>query len=184
MNAPNSTRLLRCTSALSGLMVFMVLCYGASPATAAEHRLGLGAHFWKTVDEIADDGGFSDIEEDGYALVASYRYEPGGFLFFQVDVDYYQDGFGGSSDSAISPRVLVGAGGNFYVAVGIGTTFADGFENSMSDPFYVGRVGFELDLLPGVSLDLNANYEADAFAEVDNFETDATTFGAVLRFSL
>lgn len=183
MNAPGSSWLRFRTSALGGVLLFMVCVLAASPAAAAEHRLGLGAHFWKTVDEIADDG-FGDIEEDGYAFVLSYRYEPGGFLFFQVDVDYFKDGFGGATDPAFAPMAMIGAGGTFYVAVGIGVTVADEFDGSVSDPFYVGRVGFELDLLPGVSVDIHANYQADAFSEVDNFQTDATTLGAVLRFSM
>ncbi len=151
------------------------------PPPAGEHGLGLGAHFWKTVDEIADDGSFGDLEEDGYAFVLSYRYEPGGLVFFQADVDYYADGYGGSTDTAYTPMAFVGVGRNWYVAAGIGVTITDDFT---SDSFYVGRVGWNLDLLPGIGIDLNATYEIDAWQEVDQLRSDATTLGAVLRFTL
>jgi hypothetical protein len=187
MNAPicgkSSAAVKPVISSLLGIMLFLVLVVAPSPAAAAEHRLGVGAHFWKTVDDIADDG-FGDIEDEGYALVLSYRYEPGGFLFFQFDVDYYQDGFGGTTENAFSPMVMIGAGGTFYVAAGIGVTVADQFDGSVSDPFYVGRVGIEIDLLPGISIDIHANYQASAFAELENVETDATTLGALVRFSM
>lgn len=153
---------------------------GAAPAEAGEHRLGVGAHFWKTVDDIVDDASIGDIEDDGYAFVLSYRYVPGGLVFFQVDVDYYADGYGGSTETAYTPMGFVGVGRDWYVAAGIGVTITDDFT---SDHFYVGRIGWDLDLLPGISLDMYASYEIDAFKEIDQLRSDATTLGAVVRFT-
>ncbi|MEL7061259.1 MAG: hypothetical protein AAGN46_14650 [Acidobacteriota bacterium] len=156
-------------------------------AFAAEHRLGIGARFFKTVDDIGDDlfdDGFDGIEEDGFSYILNYRLEPGGLIHFEGELQYFPDGFGGSTDSALSPAVLVGIGGTFYGAAGVGVTFSDDFEDDVSEPFWIGRVGWELDLLPGISLDINANYIADAFDELDDASTDAITLGALVRFSL
>lgn len=151
-------------------------------AHAGEHRLGVGAHFWKTVDDLADDG-FSDIEDEGYAWVFSYQYLPGGLLRFEVDVEYYDEGFGGSADAAFSPIGFVLIGGDtLYAGVGLGVTFSDGLEDDVSDPFYAARIGLDFALLPGLSVDVNANYRANAFSDLDEADTDAVTLGAVLRF--
>lgn len=166
------------------LFLFMsILC--ALPAGAGEHRFGLGAHFFKTVDDIADDG-FSDIEDDGYAFVVSYRYEPGGFIFFQLEADYYKDGYGGATESALAPAVFVGVGRDIYVAIGLAATYSDDFDGSFSDPYYIGRIGYDLDLLPGISLDINVNYQAGSFSEIEDFDldTDTLTLGASIRFTL
>lgn len=159
-----------------------------APAEAGEHSLGLGAHFWKTVDAIADDGDFSGIEDDGYAFVASYRYKPGGLVFFQIDLDYYPDGYGGFQGNSYTPMVFLGVGRTWYAAAGFGITHTDkvlhiGNEEFSADPHYLGRIGWNLDLLPGVGLDLNASYAIDAWNAVDQLRSDATTLGAMIRFT-
>lgn len=160
-----------------------------APAEAGEHSLGLGVHFWKTVDEIADDGDFSGIEDDGSAFVASYRYKPGGLIFFQIDFDYYPDGYGGYSGNTYTPMVFVGVGRTWYVAAGIAYTHTDKVlhigdeEFSSGDSYFLGRIGWNLELLPRVALDLNASYEIDAWNAVDQLSSDATTLGAVVRFT-
>lgn len=154
----------------------------ASPAVAADHRLGLGAHFWKTVEDLADDG-FGDIEDEGYSYVVSYQYVPQGIFTLELDLEYSEDGFGGFQEETISPIGMVLVGGDLYAGVGIGVTTDSGFGDA-SDPFYLARIGWELTLLPGFHVDLNANYRAGAFDELENAETDAITLGAVLRFDL
>jgi len=179
----------RCGASKSFLPA-MVLCaiLTAAPAKAGEHSLGIGAHFWKTVDEIADDGGFSGIEDEGYAVVASYRYKPGGLLFFQVDLGYYPDGTSGLIDAAYTPMVFLGVGRSWYAAAGVGITHTEkilhiGDDDFSSDPYFLGRIGWNLDLVPGVAIDLNASYAIDAWNEADQLRSDATTLGAMIRFT-
>ncbi|MCG8459233.1 MAG: porin family protein [Holophagales bacterium] len=165
------------------ILISICLAAGlASPLAASEHSLAVGAHFWKTLDDLADDG-FDGIEDDGYALVVAYRYEPQGIFFLQIDAEYYPDGYGGSTDSALSPIAYLGVGGNWYAAVGVGVTYSSDFEDDVSDPFYAARIGWELDLLPGISVDIHANYRAGAFDELENADTDAITLGAMVRFT-
>ena len=153
-------------------------------ASAGEHRLGFGYHYWKTLDDI-DVANLSEIDDEGYSTVLSYQYLPGGLFRFEGDLEYFPDGYGGSIEKAYSPQFFVLFGRNFYAGVGVGVTRSDGFAdgNEWSDPWYAGRLGVELLLLPRVHLDINANYRADAFKELEISDTDAYTFGASLRIA-
>lgn len=171
------------------LLLILLGCWTLTPgeAEAAEHRFGLGVQFFKTIDDIADDFGddsFADIEDDGYALVASYQRIPRGLFRLEIDVEYYESGFGGSGEEAITPLAFVLLGRSLYIGVGVGVTFASDLDDDVSDPFYAARLGYELDILPGLSLDINANYRSGAFSDLDEFDTDAATLGAIVRFKL
>lgn len=159
-----------------------------TPAEAAENRWGIGAHFWKTVDDLAGDVGddsFANIEDDGFAFVLSYQRVPRGLFRFELDLEVYGEGFGGSEDTAISPIAFILFGGEgLYAGAGVGLTFSDGFIDNVSDPYFVGRIGWDFALLPALSLDVNANYRSGAFSDLGTFDTDAVTLGAILRFSL
>lgn len=155
----------------------------AGSAEAGQHRLGFGFHYWKTIDELSDQGIDQDIEEDGLSQVFSYQYLPGGFIKFEADVEYFKDGFGGATDSAWSPQVYVLFGGFVYAGVGVGITNSSSFESDWSDPYYAARAGLDLLLLPKIHLDINANYRFDAWSELENVDTETLTLGAIARFS-
>ena len=158
----------------------ILLCSGV--AQAAEHRVGLGVHYWQTVDDLIAG---EDLEDDGVSFLLSYQYVPKRGLFrFEFDLEYFSDGFGGSADSAISPVVYVVVGKPFYVAGGLGVTFSSGLEDDPSDPFFTGRVGYLFDLLPGLALDVNANYRTNAFEQLGDFDVDTFTLGAIVRLKL
>ena len=160
---------------------------GLAHPAAAESRLGLGVHFWRTVDRLADDIGddnVANIEDDGYGFVLSYQRIPRGIFRWELDLEIYADGYGGSDETAVSPIAFLLVGHGLYAGVGIGTTFSDGLSDNVSDPFYAARLGWELDLLPSLSLDINANYRAGAFNELDDFDSDAITLGAMIRFGI
>jgi hypothetical protein len=168
----------------------VALAVGAAPA-AAEHRLGFGFHYWKTIDELVDDGSdaFDEIEDDGLSQVFSYQYVPGGLIKFEVDLEYFDKGFGGATGASWSPQVWVLAGSSIYGGVGVGVTygknegFADWDEAEFSDPYYAARAGFDLLLLPRLHLDIGANYRFDAWSELEDADTDTLTLGAVARFA-
>lgn len=175
-----TSRWTRCVLAAAlGLSILAL----AAPASAAEHRLGGGVHYWQTVDDLEDEG-FDEIEEDGRSFVLSYQYVPAGLVKLQLDAEYFEEGFGGATEEALSPQLYLVLGNKLYAAVGVGLTYSDEFEDSWSDPFYAARVGLDLLLLPRTHLDINANYRADAFSELEEADTDAITLGAVLRFRL
>lgn len=156
---------------------------GARPATAAEHLLGGGVHYWQTVDDLADDG-FETIDDEGESFVLSYQYVPAGLFKLQIDAEYFEKGFGGAAEEAIAPQVYLLIGNRLYAGVGVGMTYSDEFEDSWSDPFYAARLGLDFAILPRTHLDLNANYRSNAFSQLDEADTDTVTLGAVLRFRL
>ncbi len=161
----------------------LALLGGASPAAAGEHRIGFGFHYWKTIDELEDQGFDQDIEEDGLSQIVSYQYLPGGLIRFEIDVEYFDKGFGGAVDSAFSPQAYVLFGSAFYAGVGFGITNSSSFEDDWSDPYYAARAGIDLLLLPKIHLDINANYRFDAWSELEEVETEILTLGAIVRFS-
>lgn len=165
------------------LAAVLVLGLFAAPAAwAGEHKIGVGVHYWRALDDLEDDG--FDIDEDGLAGLLSYQYLPGGLLRFEIDIEYFPDGFAGAQDEAFGPIVFLLVGGSLYGGVGVGITYSDELEGDFSDPYYAARVGFNLSILPGLDLDINANYRADAFNDLDEASSDAITLGAMLRFSI
>jgi hypothetical protein len=168
---------------LSILAPFAFLALAALPAQAGENTLGAGIHYWRTVDELRDDG-VGDIDSKGTSGVLSYQHFPGGLLGWEIDLEYFDKGFSGSTDEAYAPQIYLVLGHHFYAAAGVGVTYSSGLEKSPSDPFYAGRVGISLLLLPSLSLDVNANYRANTFKGLGDAASDTVTLGALLRVTL
>jgi len=158
-----------------------IVLTAAPAASAAEHRIGGGIHYWRTLDDLEDEG-FDELEEDGTAYVLSYQFLPAGIFRFELGVEYFPKEFGGANEEVFSPQAFVLIGHGLYAGVGVGVLTSGGFEgDEFSDPFYALRGGFELTLIPRVHLDLNANYRADAWNELENVEIETVTLGAQLR---
>lgn len=170
----------RTLSLLAALLLTLAL---APAAGAGEHRLGFGFHYWRTLDEI--EGSLGDgIEDDGLSQLVSYQYLPGPFVKLEATVEYFPDGFGGATSSAYAPQVFLIVGRGLYAGIGVGITRSSSFEDDWSDPFYGARVGYELPILPRLDLDLNANYRFDSWSELEEYDSEVLTFGAVLRVTL
>jgi hypothetical protein len=151
-------------------------------AFAAKHELGLGLRYWTALSDLDDEGLPEDLEDDGLAWVGSYLFDVEGPLKFALELEYAREGFGGSTSSAWTPQALVLVGGTFYGGVGIAITESSSLPGNRSDPFFVGRLGLDLALLPRLSLDINLNWQADAFNQLDNLDSDALTLGAIVRY--
>jgi hypothetical protein len=149
----------------------------AGSAQAAEHRLGGGVNYWITIDDIDGD----DFDEDGLGYLVSYQYVPG-ILTLELDLEFLPDRFG---ETALAPQAYLLLGRGIYAGVGIGINAVDG--SFADEPFFALRAGFNLELLPGLYADLNANYRFNDSAEIKDKETDIDTdtifFGAALRFA-
>jgi hypothetical protein len=160
--------------------VFLAALAAAPAASAAEHRIGGGIHYWRTLDDLEDEG--FDLEEDGTAYVVSYQFLPAGIFRFELGVEYFPEEFGGADEEVFSPQAFVLVGHGFYAGVGVGVLRSSGFSgDDVSDPFYAVRGGFELTLIPRLHLDLNANYRADAWNALEDVEIDTLTLGAQVR---
>lgn len=164
-------------------MIRMLLVVGCSLAVSAraESSLGLGAHYFQTVDSLD-----KPFEEDGLAPVVSLKMEMASLLHLQLDGVLYPDGYAGSEKDVLSPQAFLLLGSGLYAGLGVGTLYADGeFSDS---PFFIVRAGVDIALFPALHLDINANYEFsdwDGINDLDeNVDTDTVTLGAALRFLL
>ena len=162
-----------------GILLLTLLTLIAVPA-AADHRIGFGLHHWQTVDDLADEG-FEGIDDSGTSGIFSYQYMPAGLLSLELDLEYFADGFGGSTEEALSPQAYLLIGHGLYGGVGVGTTYSDG---ETSDMFYAAKVGFDITIIPKLSIDVNANYRFDNWDLLGEAETDTVTLGALVRFRL
>lgn len=154
----------------------------AVAAEAGEHRFGVGVHYWETVEDIADELPEFDVDEDGLTGVLSYQYVVG-LTRFELAAEYFEAGFQGANDWAVAPQAYILVGRGLYGGVGVGVTYADFAEGSWSDPYFIGKVGIDLLLLPKIHLDINADYRFAEWGEIYDYDTDTVTLGATLRFS-
>jgi hypothetical protein len=171
---------MRKTLVVAVVAVGLAVLTSASAVQAGSHRLGVGANYWKTVDDIAED--VTNIDETGLSWLASYQYAPEGLFKLEIDLEYYPELAG--ENTLWSPEAFVLVGGTIYAGAGVGIYYSDGvFNNS---PFYMLRAGFDFDILPFLSLDINANYRFDDWSSFDtsDLDTDTIRLGAAIRFSL
>jgi hypothetical protein len=149
----------------------------AAGAGAAEHRIGVGQLYWRSLDDLGE----LNLEDDGAATYLSYQYVPEGIFKVEVDLEYYSQGFAGSTSAAYSPVLFLLAEFGLYGGLGVGVTVSDGLTDNISDPFYAARLGWDFQLLPRLHLDVNANYRAGTFQELRDYDQDSITLGAAAR---
>jgi hypothetical protein len=153
----------------------------AGAAGAAEHRFGFGGHYWRAVDDLASD---LEVEEEGVAPFLTYQFVPAGIFKLELDLEYFEEGFGGSTSEAFAPSAYVLVEWGLYGGLGVGVTISDGLSDNVSDPFYAARLGWDFQVLPRLHVDVNANYRANSFAELEEYDTDSITLGAAVRVAL
>lgn len=160
-------------------LLFAVVIGGlvcAAPAVRAEgvHRLGAGAYYWKALEDLD-----TQFEENGLSYFASYQFKPG-LVGFEADLELQPDRF---DENAYAPQAYIMLGETLYAAAGIGILYMDG--DFADEPFYVFKAGLDLELLPSVHLDINANYRFNDKADLSNdaldIDTDTVFLGAALR---
>lgn len=162
-----------------GLIAAMGLLVLAGSALAeGDHRVGVGAHYWTTVDDID----VRDVDEDGVSWLLSYQYWPSVFGV-EAAVEWFESGFAGSDEDVYAPQAYLLVGSLLYGAVGIGGYYSDG--DWADNPFYAFRAGLNLQLLPRLFLDINANYRFEDWEglEGSDIDSDTITLGAVARMA-
>ena len=170
----------------SALLLLTLIALGwaaAARPAAADSSIGFGLHSWRTVDDLHSEG-FGNLRRSGVSYLLSYQYGPVPLLKLELDAEYFDKGFGGSSHYAIAPQAFVLVGGFVYGGLGIGTTYSQDFPHDFSSPFYAARVGLDLHLLPRFRLDVNANYHFHAWNELRGVDTGTVTVGAVARIKI
>lgn len=158
-------------------MIMAVLCLFAESAQG--QRLGLGAHYWRTVDTVPD--GF---DRDGLSYRLTFQNNITPLLHYQVDLERFPSGFGGIEKAVYAPQAMLLVGRWVYGGVGAGILYSDG--DFADRPFYLFRAGLDLSLLPRIRLDINANYHFSEWRGLSemgrDIDTDTVTLGAALRF--
>jgi len=160
---------------------FSLTLLASAPAALAGHSIGVGANYWKTLNDIEVED-VTNIDETGLSWLASYQYRPEGLFKLEIDLEYYPELAG--EKTLWSPEAFVLVGGTLYAGAGVGIYYSDGvFNNS---PFFMLRAGLDFAILPFLSLDINANYRFNDWDSFDtsNLDTDTIRLGAALRFSL
>jgi hypothetical protein len=164
------------------LVLVVVILFPGQAASEGNHRLGGGIHYWRTVDNI-DTAGF---EKSGFAWLFSYQFVPSGLVKVELDVEFFPEDFGGSDGIVLAPQAFALLGGGIYGGIGIGMFVT---ESDLSDePFFILRAGLDMDLFPGLRLDINANYHFSDLNDIsdldENIDTDTITLGAMVRLGL
>ena len=166
------------------LSIGLVLGTMMAVPAEAEVRIGGGVHYWTALDDIEVDD--VDIDDTGSSFIGSLQWLPGGLIYGEAQLEYFDEGFGGGNAGALAPQAFVLAGlGSIYGGLGIGITYNDELEgDNFSDPFYTLRAGLDIELLPRIHIDIHGKYIFDAFSDVDGADEDAITLGAIARIAL
>lgn len=139
-------------------------------------RIGVGAHYWVTLDDLD----FNGMDDDGLSWVTSYQHWPSLFGL-ELDVEWFEKGFAGSGDDVYQPQAYLLVGKGIYAAAGIGGYYSD--DEWGDKPFYAFRAGLNFEVLPSVYLDINANYRFEDWSNLNtsDIDSDTITLGAVAR---
>jgi hypothetical protein len=161
------------------MMLVTVMMLGAvfGQAFADENRLGVGANYWVTIDDLD-----SDVDDNGFSWLISYQRRSGIFTI-ELDGELLPDRFG---ETAFAPEIYLLVGGAIYAGAGIGIVYSD--DSFADEPFFALRVGFDLEFLPGLHLDLSGNYRFNDTCDLKDddadIDTDTVFLGAALRVEL
>jgi hypothetical protein len=162
------------------VMAAALLAAGSVRGADDNNRIGVGARYWQTIDNIDVDR----IDEDGFTFIASYQHWFG-LLGMELAVEWYKKGFAGSPDDIYAPQALLLVGKGIYAAAGIGGYFRDG--EFADEPFYVLRAGLNFEVLPSLYLDINANYRFENTDDLErratDIDTDTVSLGAAVRMA-
>ncbi len=165
---------------LQSMMLLGLIVLTATSASAGEHRIGGGANYWVSIDDI--EVGDNKLDDDGIAFFGSYQYWSGLFGL-EIDAEFLPDRFG---ESAVSPQAYLLVGKGIYAGVGIGTTYTDG--DFAEEPFFALKAGFNLELLPGIYADIYGNYRFNDTADFEDddsdIDTDTVFLGMAVRIAL
>jgi len=143
-----------------------------------DHRLGGGANYWVAIDDVDTD----DIDDNGLSYFVSYQYR-GSLIGLEAQVESLPDLFG---EDALAPQAYVILGKTLYVSAGAGIIHQDG--EFADDPFFALRAGLDIELLPGLYVDVFGNYrfsdEMNLDDAIDDIDTDTVFLGAAVRLGL
>ena len=146
-------------------------------ASARNKQIGVGAHYWTTLDDIDVD----DIDESGLAWYLSYRQRLSDLLQVELDLEIADEKHAGDGETIFAPQAFLLLGSSLYGGVGLGVDWADG---DLGDLYYLLRAGYVIELLPQIFIDFNLNYRFETWdidAVKEDVDADTLTMGAIVR---
>ena len=162
----------------------ILFAVGAICCHGGEHRVGFGARYWISVEDVDID----HIDRTGLAYCATYQYRTDTALQLGIAAELEQlpEDYAASGEHVYTPQAYLVAGRDLYGALGVGAYFSDG--EFSDDLFYALRAGVDLELLPKLYLDLHADYRFENFEDLVNgdleFESDTIFLGAAIRLGI
>ena len=156
----------------------LVLVWNVRADDDEAFRLGGGAHYWTTVNNID----VHNVDKHGFSWLASLQYWPS-LIGLETDGEWFQPGYAGAVKDVWSPQAYLLIGKTLYGAVGIGGYYSDGIWDNK--PFYAFRVGVDVELLPRLHFDINANYRFEDWSKLNggDIKSDTITLGAAARLA-
>jgi len=153
------------------------LTLGGPALADGPHRFGGGVNYWVALKDIKVD----DIDDKGFSHLVTYQYR-GSLWGLGLDAEMLPDRFGRDAYAG-QAYLIVGSG--LYGAAGVGIVRTGG--DFADDPFFVFRAGIDLELLPSLRLDINAQYRFNETADLKDDDRDIDTntlfLGAALRLA-
>ena len=159
--------------------VAVVLGVVQSSSGEADYRIGVGAHYWRSLQDIEQkllDSEDEPVESD-LAWVGVLQIRPMGLIGVEGAVEYMPGGVGPATEQTFAPQAHLLLGGKLYAGVGVGILYADG---DFSDGFYCLRAGTNVGLLGVLYVDVHAQYRFVDWGSLssDDFTTSTITLGA------
>ncbi|MBN1424301.1 hypothetical protein JXA88_07075 [Candidatus Fermentibacteria bacterium] len=172
-----------------GVAAWLAVVVLITPAHAqGHHKIGAGLHYWKTIDEIdVETLEGASIKDNGVSWILSYQYSSNPLVTFEADILIMPETYGAAESGyrVWGPQAMILVGPMIYGGIGVGIYRAG--DEWAPNPFFPLRVGVDLEILPKICLDINANYRIEKwnmhYTEED-IDTDTVTLGAVVRLSL
>ena len=164
------------------IMLFVCAMFASEVVAESAHRLGVGVHYWRTVDSIEEKG----VDDSGMAYMFSYQYAPAYLLKLELDLEVFPEDFAGAPKRVFAPQALLLVGSTVYAGIGVGSFYSDG--DFSEDPFYLVRAGLDFEILPNIFAEFNASYhfsDLDDLNEIDrDIDSDTVTLGAAIRIKM
>jgi len=159
------------------IALFFLTCSSLFADNSQGARLGLGVNYFVALDDVD-----SDIDDDGFSYILTYKNHANGLLGFQVDLELLPELF---AEDAYAPAAYVILGSGLYIAAGVGILNIDG--DWAEDPFFAFKAGLDLALTSNLSVDLGASYRFESELElddaVDDIDTDTVFLGGAVRWA-
>lgn len=156
----------------------LVLTVGIPTVRANENQIGIGAQYWRTVNDL-----HKSFDRGGVSWMLTYQRTLSRLFALQTDLEWFPSGFGGVDKTIYAPQGFILFGGSLYAGMGIGILYADGHFNDK--PYYALRAGFDMEILPTVHLDINFNYQFSEWEKIKTLEEDLSSdtifMGAAVR---